>query len=390
VHWVPRTADAPPSQAWVDLTLTTMNTVWDTEVGTLGYRAPAGDGTRGGNGLLDVYLSDIGSEGLYGYASTERRLAASNRRKSGYLVLDNDFSRSQFPGAPQDSLKVTAAHEFFHMVQFNYDYLEDAWFMEATATWMEERVYDAINDNRQYLPASQVRHPAIPLDTFDNYGSEQYGNWAFFEFLSSRWGRGLVRTAWYDASALPDAPNQYSIQAVRTVLASHGGLPAVYATFAGANTHPAEAYEEGASWPTAVIAKTWTLTSTAPTQSATQTVDHLSAKNVRAIPGSGLAASDWQLRVRVDAPNAGTSPAVLVTIDRTGDLSTLTRSVPLDSTGLGTMEVPFSQADVAEVTVSLANASTRYTCHDDSDYSCEGTPTDDAKPFVATLTAHRP
>jgi hypothetical protein len=390
VHWVPTTVDAPPSRAWVDLTLRTMEAVWKREVDGLGYRKPASDGTRGGNAKLDVYLKDVGAKGYYGYCTTERPVAGHPHFASGYCVLDDDFARSQFGAAPQNSLKVTAAHEFFHAIQFNYDYREDAWFMEATATWMEEQVYDGINDNRQYLPAGQVRHPETPLDTFDDYGSEQYGNWPFFEFLSSRWGRDLVRTAWYDASAVAGAPNQYSIEAVKSVLASHGGLPAVYADFAGANTRPAEVYQEGASWPTAAIARTWTLTSSAPAQTTTQTVDHLAAKNVRAIPGNGLGAGDWMLGVAVDGPNRGTSPAVLVTIDRTGDLSTLTQRVALDSTGAGTADVPFSRAQVAKVTVSLANASTRYACHDYTDYSCHGTPTDDDQPFRATLTAHQP
>ena len=57
------------------------------------------------------------------------------------------------------SAQVTAAHEFFHAIQFAYDYGEDAWMLEATATWMEERVFDKVNDNRQYLPAGQVADP---------------------------------------------------------------------------------------------------------------------------------------------------------------------------------------------------------------------------------------
>jgi Family of unknown function (DUF6055) len=387
VHWVPTTVDAPPSRAWVDVTLSTMEAVWKREVGGLGYRPPAGDGTRGGNAKLDVYLKDVGSKGYYGYCTTERPVAGHPRFASGYCVLDDDFARMQFGAPPRNSLKVTAAHEFFHAIQFNYDYREDAWFMEATATWMEEQVYDAINDNRQYLPAGQVRRPEIPLDTFNEYGSEQYGNWPFFEFLSERWGRNIVRSAWYDASGVPGAPNQYSIEAVASVLASHGGLPAVYADFAGANTRPAETYQEGAAWPSATIARTSTLTPSARTQSSTQTVDHLAARNVRVIPGSGLGA-DSRLSVTLDAPVAATSPAVLVTIDRTGDLKTLTQRVALDSTGAGTADVPFSPAQVAKVTVSLANVSTRYTCHDYTDYSCHGSPTDDDRPFVATLTAH--
>ena len=44
---------------------------------------------------------------------------------------------------------------------------EDGWFLEATATWMEEQITDDVNDNRQYLRHGQLGDPGTPLDTFD-------------------------------------------------------------------------------------------------------------------------------------------------------------------------------------------------------------------------------
>ena len=38
--------------------------------------------------------------------------------------------------------------------------------MESTATWMEERIATTVNDNRQYLPLSQIYAPYLPLDLF--------------------------------------------------------------------------------------------------------------------------------------------------------------------------------------------------------------------------------
>ena len=52
---------------------------------------------------------------------------------------------------PINALRVTAAHEFFHAIQFAYDVKEDLWFMEGSATWVEDEVYDSINDNYQFL-----------------------------------------------------------------------------------------------------------------------------------------------------------------------------------------------------------------------------------------------
>ena len=57
------------------------------------------------------------------------RLGRYPRRTTSFCVLDNDFARAQFGRAPMDTLRVTAAHEFFHAIQFNYDYREDRWLI---------------------------------------------------------------------------------------------------------------------------------------------------------------------------------------------------------------------------------------------------------------------
>ena len=177
-----------------------MKDVWAEEVGRLGYRAPVTDRRRGGNKKFDVYLKDVGSEGFYGYCVPERRKPGHKWLASGYCVLDDDFARSQFDAAPGKSLRVTAAHEFFHAIQFAYDYAEDGWMMEATATWVEERVADDVNDNRQYLPYGQVSRPGTPLDLLrPAAASASTATGSFFEYLSQRYGAGIVRRIWENA-----------------------------------------------------------------------------------------------------------------------------------------------------------------------------------------------
>ena len=108
----------------MDQTLRQLNKVWQLEIDTMGYRKPLPDHGKGGNNKLDVYLKDVGPQGYYGYCTTERK--AYRYTYSGYCVLDDDFDPDQFNGAPAlDSLKVTAAHEFFHAVQYAYDAAED-------------------------------------------------------------------------------------------------------------------------------------------------------------------------------------------------------------------------------------------------------------------------
>src|SRR5690242_18933071 len=114
-----------------------MQHVWVVEVGTFGYNAPLND-SKGPNNKLDIDVADIGDEGLYGYCTPEQQVGGA-WAYSGYCVLDDDYAPSEFPtNTPTENLEVTAAHEFFHAIQFAYDAAEDAWMMEGTAAWMED------------------------------------------------------------------------------------------------------------------------------------------------------------------------------------------------------------------------------------------------------------
>ncbi|HXF72306.1 MAG TPA: MXAN_6640 family putative metalloprotease, partial [Actinomycetota bacterium] len=200
VHWVTSTDDAPDltdadadgTPDWVETTMAVLEEVWTTEVTTLGYRAPKSDLTspnHGPDARLDVYLVDIGDAGLYGYCITDDPNAVDPSYPywdvSAYCVLDDDYAQAQFPPPATsgiEALQATAAHEFFHAVQYAYDWFEDAWFAESTAAWMEDVVYDDVDDNLQYLDTSPLHRPDRPLDW--GRGFYQYGAWIFWRFLS--------------------------------------------------------------------------------------------------------------------------------------------------------------------------------------------------------------
>ncbi len=390
VHWVPTTRDAPPTKRWVGTMLTLMNHVWRYEVGTLGYRPPPSDGKRGGDGRYDVYLKELFSQGLYGLSVPERPSGSHARAYSGYLVLDNDFARSQFGADPIETARVTAAHEFFHAIQFGYDVAEDHWLMESTATWMEDQFADGSNDNRQYLPSGQLAHPNAPLDTFTSTGFQQYGNWPFFEFLGERFGRGIVRSVWNQAAQAPGG-HQFSAHAVRNALSTHGGLTSVFARYAAGNLDPVHAYQEGESFPASGVAADSTLSQASLTTGWKPfVVHHLASQSVRAVPGDDLTDPAWVLRVQVDAPALSTSPAALVRVVPVHGATTRTL-VPLSATGAGQVTVPFSGAAVANVTVTLANVSVAYhDCFTDGPYSCGGQSDAPHPTFRVRLTAVRP
>lgn len=385
--------DVTTVPAWAQTTLHTMEHVYATEVGHLGYRAPLPDGSAGGTAndgtsRIDVYLADLGRHQIYGYCAGEEPDGRSVRQVPGYCVLDNDYSRAQFPVHTRlQNLQVTAAHEFFHLVQFGYDWSEDWWLMESTAAWMEDEVYDDVNDNRQYLAESPLSDPYIPLDyTDDNY--QPYGGWVFWKFLSewSRAGRAadpsVVRQVWQAA-----AGSTYSLGALRTVLRDrHSSVPRAFAVFGTWLRDPGRYFTEGRAYRTAPLDGSFTMTSAHRSTGTYGTpLDHLTHSFIRFRPGSRLTGR-WRLRVSVDmaAPSRG-SVAQLVVHLRSGHVSVV--PVHLGSHGNGSRTVGFRRGSVARVELDLVNASVRFRCNQDTVLSCAGTPYDDGlrATFRATL-----
>lgn len=387
VHYVKTTGDAPSSTDsdgdgrydWAEYTLRVMESVWRKEIGQLKYRAPASDRGKGGSKKFDVYLSDIGNDGLYGYCTTEYRVPGHKFRASGYCVLDEDMVEFE-PQPRAASLKVTAAHEFFHAVQYNYDAAEDRWAMEATATWMEERYADSVNDNRQYLGYGQIRRNDIPLDKFARQSLTPYGNWIFFEAISAKYGTGAVRQIWNKLDSTVPSQDRYSIQGVKAFLATKKmKLPRFYAAFGAVNIIPQKVYSEGSAYPRAKIARTYTLTRSRPGANGKTTLAHLTNRNYSFVPTTGFS-GQRKLRIIVNAPNKNTGVAAWVLVHlRNGKV--VSKEVKLNNDGWGKLMASYTRSNVARVTLTLANANTSYTCWKDTGYACQGRPLGNGKVF---------
>ena len=395
VHWVDTTADAPSATDadgnsvpdFVDTTLTTMTSVHAAYVAA-GYRAPKPDGVLGGDERTDIYLADIGPTGLYGYCTSDEPLAQTQFDAWAYCVLDNDYAPDEFPtNTPVENMRVTAAHEYFHAVQFAYDAFEDAWFMEATATWAEDQLFDDVDDNVQYLRSGPLGHPEIPLDWFGD--SHHYGDWIWFRYLSERFPSAvggmptIVRNMWRLADATPGATDAYSLQAVDQELANHNAsFGKVFAQFTDANRRARTTYDEGAAnrYPSAPL---WGQITLSPRINATEWASmplyHLSAATVRFKPSTAMTANTWRLKLQVDmAPETRGSYAVATVYQRGG--GTTTSLLSLNSQGDASKSVLFDQDRVSSVELTVVNASRRTTCWQaqSSPYSCLGTPRDDA------------
>ena len=109
--------------------------------------------------------------------------------------MDDDYVEYGYQD-PAEPLKVTAAHEYNHVLQYAYDVLQDKWMLESTATWMEEKVYPEVDDYHQYVkPWAQLT--MMPLTRFNRQdGDKVYGSAVFNRWLDDEYDESIVRRAW--------------------------------------------------------------------------------------------------------------------------------------------------------------------------------------------------
>jgi hypothetical protein len=354
VHWVTDPGSKHYStDAEVRQTVAVVQHVWETEIGSMQYRRLVSDGTRGSlntptDGKLDVYLADIGPGGYFGYAVPEDNPTAS----SGYLVLENDFAN--FADATTSALEfreVTAAHEFFHLVQFAYDSYENGWLMESTATWMEEQVYDSINDNRNYIRLGSLHQPTMSLDTRN--GGAEYGTWAFHQLYSEQLGAGVVRAAWIYAAT----PGINYLAALNKALTNAGwSLTLAFRQFSGGSLAPSRFWSEGSAFPSAQLTQSWNLsTSTRSSGLRSAKLNHLASAAYEFRPGASLTGA-WNLRFAINAPSTQSTAYAIVFYSN----GSAPKKIPvhLDANGDKTFSVPFRHGTVQRVALDAGNAST--------------------------------
>jgi len=178
---------------YIDSTLVYLEYAWNHEINTLGFIPPIPDGGAGGGDELDVYIKEYGGGGYGGTYPVEMDDGAV----STYITIDNNFSEKQYASHGYDALKVATAHEFFHSIQYAYKAnINLTWWMEQSAVWMEEQVWDEINDYIPYLEFFfyDVKRNKTPLDS--NSGNFMYGASIWPMYLSKRFGRDVIRDIW--------------------------------------------------------------------------------------------------------------------------------------------------------------------------------------------------
>ena len=339
-----------------------------------GYRKPAADKAVT-PGKVDVYLENLYDEGYYGYCAPETKV--SKTAATAYCVLDNDYAASEYGGtnSPSENLRVTAAHEYFHAIQFAFDAGEDRWMMESTATWVEDEVYDSINDNRQYLAYGQLEDQRKPMDNSSASNLGIYGNWIFFRYLSEKFAKKRGDLPAVVLGIWSRTPSAYSMTAIRQALAARGTtLKLEYARFAAANLSPSKTYSEGHAYYPPVYDGRTALRAKQQTVDGKFTLKHLTYASQRLVPkkvGKG-----WKVRVKVDVARPSANAAV-VSVFRTDGTRGVYYLKP-NSKGIASKTIKgFSSKRIRKVEVTFANASSNFKCGQKTAFSCHGTATPD-------------
>ncbi|MHB8878004.1 MAG: MXAN_6640 family putative metalloprotease [Myxococcaceae bacterium] len=234
--------------------------------GTLGYRPPRSDAAvadNGGDGRFDVYLVDfnLSADGAFQLDSCP---GPNTDTCIGYVVQENDFAGYGYPNRVV-ATRILGSHEYFHAVQNAYDKGQGAVADEGSAVWATEAFDPSLSDLEGFAdgylskPDRSLDLPPIgPVPAF------AYGSGVFFQFLSEKYDRPLLRKLWEHtengqglAGEGANTADPYWVpQLDLTLKAGYASsFAAAYQQFAiwnlylEAMANPAKSYANGAAYP---------------------------------------------------------------------------------------------------------------------------------------------
>ena len=201
---------------YIDSAAVIFDHVWQVEIEQMDFQAPL---NYDGNAVdtYHVYFGSLIYDNYHYYGITWYSLvdipSVPGTNYTSYMEVHKNFAGFPSPGIK--GLKVTAAHEFNHAIQFGYNFREeDIYFYEMTATWMENIVYPEIKDYYQYLGYffRYVSNANFNLNntSIDSPHGEYfpYGNALYLQMLRKKFTVDIVQQIWeflrvdLDANAL--------------------------------------------------------------------------------------------------------------------------------------------------------------------------------------------
>lgn len=252
IHYALEGPDAT-TDAFVQATAAAFDSAYHYQVEDLGFPAPPADNGLDGS-ELDVYIVNMP---ISYYAETIAEDEVVNTSRDDYtswIRIDNDFTGYYTSGL--DGMRVTVAHEFFHMIHIGVRWAfpesqlgyNELFFYEISGVWMEDMMYDRINDYLAYLPNFFVR----PTFSFFYFGSSTYAyaQAIWNHYLTKRFGVQTVRDIWLEMM------NQDVLSAMESVLSKrNSSFKSALVEYYGWNTitgdlaDPVTYYSDGDLYP---------------------------------------------------------------------------------------------------------------------------------------------
>ena len=191
--------------------------VYSFYIDTLNFSAPVSDPTSD-DILYDVFVENLPTY-YFGITYTKNTSVSSPACVS-YIKMRNNYNGSQFSEHTElENVQVTAVHEFFHAIQFSYNCYERFWFMEATAVWSEDELYNNVNDHYRYISSwfSNINK------SLDDESSHMYGSFIFFQYIDEHLGGpNTIRLCWEKSHELASPIQDNSIKSINAALSDLG------------------------------------------------------------------------------------------------------------------------------------------------------------------------
>lgn len=224
------------------------------------------EGTALGTHRVPVYIANSSPDHLFENINPTSGIYAFTQSSSPipYIVVNNDLrfvppndEGAAGPAKIRGAMKITAAHEFFHVIHFLYEpsvwnVIEDDWWLETSATWMEDEVFGGVNDHHQYFGSpgwTSFVEAGLPVPFDDlHYVTRAYGGVIFAKYLSEHvGGRAMMGELW-DLIRPTPAPGRRILDALDVWSTSRGlsGLDEMFLGFTAANA--VMDYEEGTAY----------------------------------------------------------------------------------------------------------------------------------------------
>jgi hypothetical protein len=278
------------------------------QVGDLGYNPPPASHASLYNGK---YLIEFESQSSYGFTS----VVTGSRTRITLHPNYQGFPPNDDPdGIELGAMRVTVAHELKHAIQRTYTLWSEGGWLELDATWMEDIVYDGVNDYYNYIfgTGSPFTGPDLPLDDDGEATTGSYEDCNWQHYQTERLGNDHMLDFWLRRQLHPSEAVVTTYQ--QNLLASGLSMGEAWGEYVawnfacGSRADAAFGYGEADRYPTTGATEVHTVL---PVPTTGGSVEHLAANthlvsNADGVFGGtpeftfdGDPGTDWQVAVLI-------------------------------------------------------------------------------------------